>query len=83
MTVGGVGGVVEQIGQVFGEAGADDDDVALAEVDARFFGDGLDVLEADDVLVEGVELEAVLVGPALEVDEDAAGRDAAEFVPIF
>lgn len=47
--------------EALSEAGADDDDVARLEGDALLLGDGLDVLDGDLVVVEGVEGDAVLV----------------------
>ena len=66
----------------FGEAGADDEYVALLECHTLVLGDLLDLGDFDSVRVELVELDAVLVGPCFVVDENTSGDDASSGVPV-
>ena len=63
------------------EAGADEDDVAGADGDV-FFGDQLaEVCGRDGVGFEVGDWDAFLLGPGVEVEEDAAADDAAVLDP--
>lgn len=69
-------------GEGFGEAAAEDEDVALFEGDALLLCDCLDFVDGDAVRGEGVEGDPVLIRPELVVDEDAAGDETAALVPV-
>ena len=51
-----------------GQAHAEEEDVALLEVDVALFGDGEDVVQGDDVLRESVDADAPFLGPGEVVD---------------
>lgn len=68
--------------QSFREPRADDDDVALFELDAFFLGYRLKLFDCDSVGIEGVIFDALSICPGFVVDENASANEAAAVVPV-
>lgn len=70
------------LAQCLGNAESDDEDVPRLEGYPLVPGHSVDVVDTNTESAEWVESNAVRVGIALEVDEDASPGDAAARVPV-
>lgn len=55
---------------------ADKENIALLELDALVFGNGIEIIGGGDVLAECIVLDVLLLRPASVVEEDATTSDA-------
>lgn len=83
---GGAHGLLDLLGgevvDDLGRAGAHDEDVSGAELDALVGGAGLKVRRGDARAVEGMEGYALVFGVGLVVDQHATSDEAAAGVPV-
>ena len=70
------------VGQSLGEARPNDDDIARLELDSLLLRHLLDIFRRERVGVERIELDPILIGVALVVDENTPCNETATLVPV-